>query len=88
MKDENKDLRKKIKKLFSRQAAKKTIVICSTDIDKPALIMQSDLLLRHEEYLKIANELEITTGCNVAILPPTLRIKAIISGEDQKGAKA
>ena len=83
MKDENKDIRRKIKKLFTRREAKKIIVIHSSDIGRPALIIQSDLLLRRAEYKEIEIEIEKATDCNVAILPPTLRINAIISGAER-----
>ncbi len=88
MKDENKDLRQKLKKLFTRQQAKKIIVIHSTDVERPALIVQSDLLLRRKEYAEIETQIEEKTNCSVAILPPTLRINAIIAGEQKKGGKA
>ena len=88
MKDENKDLRQKLKKLFTRQQAKKIIVIHSADVERPALIIQSDLLLRRTEYKEIEIEIEDATNCSVAILPPTLHINAIIAGEQKKGGKA
>ena len=88
MKDENRDLRKKIKKLFTRRKANKIVLIQSTDIKTPALIIQSDKLFRREEFRQIETEIENATACHVVILPPALRINAIIGGEQQKGGKA
>jgi len=88
MKDENKDIRRKVKKLFTRRKANKIVLIQSTDIKTPALIIQSDKLFRHEEFKQIATEIENVTACHVVILPPALRINAIIAGEQQKGGKA
>lgn len=88
MKDENRDLRKKIKKLFTRRKANKIVLIQSTDIKTPALIIQSDKLFRREEFRQIETEIENATACHVVILPPALRINAIIAGEQQKGGKA
>lgn len=88
MKDENKDLRRKIKKLFTRRKANKIVLIQSADITTPALIIQSDKLYRREEFRQIEIEIENATACHVVILPPALRIDAIIAGEQKKGGKA
>lgn len=87
MKDENKDLRRKIKKLFTRRKANKIVLIQSTDITTPALIIQSDKLYRREEFRQIETEIENATACHVVILPPALRINAIISGAEREDNK-
>ena len=83
MKDENKDIRRKIKKLFTRRKANNIVLIQSTDIETPALIIQSDKLFRYEEFRQIETEIENVTACHVVILPPTMRINAIISGAER-----
>lgn len=85
MKDENKDIRRKIKKLFTRRKANKIVLIQSTDITTPVLIVQSDKLFRSEEFKQIENEIENATACHVVILPPALKVHAIIYGKAERG---
>lgn len=83
MKDENKDIRRKIKKLFTRRKANKIVLIQSADIKTPVLIIQSDKLFRNEEFRQIETEIENRTACNIVILPPALKLHAIISGAER-----